>query len=298
MMTSSKGVATVSDIKENPVVTAPERRELSRKDATKAWLKWIALSNCNYNYERLMASALLTSFSHVPDKLYPGDEQKKVEFMQRQMEFYNTEPHFGCIINGLVLSMEEERANNPAITPEAITAVKTGLMGPFAGIGDTVWQGTITPILLAVCMPLASGGNPFAALLYAALMYAVMVPISHFMFFTGYDKGKEGVESMMAGGQIKRLIATASTMGAIVLGCLASSYVTVVSHFQIPVGEGTLDLQATLDSILKGGVPLAITILAWWMLKKRNMNPTVVMLILVVLGVALGATGLFGGAAA
>lgn len=278
--------------------TASERRSLTKKDATKAWLKWIAVSNANYNYERLMASALLTSFSHIPDKLYPGDKQKKIEFMQRQMEFYNTEPHFGCIINGLVLSMEEEMANNPAITPEAITAVKTGLMGPFAGIGDTVWQGTITPILLAICMPLATSGNPLAALLYAVLMYAVMVPISHFMFFTGYNKGKEGVESMMAGGQMKRLIATASTMGAIVLGCLASSYVSVTSYFQIPVGTGTIDLQSTLDSILVGGVPLGLTVLTWYLLKKKNMNSTVVMLILVVIGVVLGATGLFGGVAA
>lgn len=282
----------------NNTAGSVERRSLTKKDATKAWLKWIAFSNANYNYERLMASALLTSFSHVPEKLYPGDKEKRVEFMKRQMEFYNTEPHFGSIINGLVLSMEEEKANNPAITGEAITAVKTGLMGPFAGIGDTVWQGTITPILLAICMPLASGGNPFAALLYAALMYAVMVPISHFMFFTGYNKGKEGVESLMASGQIKRLIATASTMGAIVLGCLASSYVTLTSYFQIPAGEGSIDLQTTLDTILKGGVPLGITVLTWYLLKKKNMNATTVMLILVAIGIVLGATGLFGGVAA
>ena len=100
---------------------ATERRSLTKRDAQKAWLKWIAFSNCNYNYERLMASALLTSFSHVPEKLYPGDEKKRIEFMQRQMEFYNTEPHFGCIINGLVLSMEEEMANNPSVTPEGIS---------------------------------------------------------------------------------------------------------------------------------------------------------------------------------
>lgn len=277
---------------------ATERRSLIKRDAQKAWLKWIAFSNCNYNYERLMASALLTSFSHVPEKLYPGDEKKRIEFMQRQMEFYNTEPHFGCIINGLVLSMEEEMANNPSVTPEGITAVKTGLMGPFAGIGDTVWQATITPILLAICMPLASAGNPFGALLYAVLMYAIMVPISYFMFFTGYNKGKEGVESMMASGQMKRLIATASTMGAIVLGALAFQFVTVTSYCQIPLGEGSLDVQATLDSIMIGIVPLGITILTWWLMKKKNVNPNIVLLILVVLGVVLGATGLFGGAAA
>jgi len=275
-----------------------ERRQLSKKDVSKAWFKWVCFSNTNYNYERLMASALLVSFSHVPEKLYPGDDQKRIEFMKRQMEFYNTEPHFGCIINGLALSMEEEMANNPAVTPEAITAVKTGLMGPFAGIGDTLWQGTLTPILLAVAMPLASQGNLLGPVLYCALMYAIMLFISHFMFFTGYNQGKEGIENMMASGSIKRLIATASTMGAIVLGCLANSYVTCTSYLSIPVGTGAIDLQSTLDSILVGGVPLAITLLTWYLLKKKNMNSTVVLLVLVVVGIVLGATGLFGGVAA
>lgn len=47
-----------------------------------------------------------------------------------------------------------------------------------------------------------------------------------------------------------------------------------------------------------GIVPLGITILTWWLMKKKNVNPNIVLLILVVLGVVLGATGLFGGAAA
>ncbi|MDO4429372.1 MAG: PTS system mannose/fructose/sorbose family transporter subunit IID [Atopobiaceae bacterium] len=273
-------------------------RRLDKKDITKAWFKWICLSNTNYNYERLMASALLVSFSHIPEKLYPGDKEKKIEFMKRQMEFYNTEPHFGSIINGLALSMEEEMANNPSVTPQAITAVKTGLMGPFAGIGDTLWQGTLTPILLAVAMPLASQGNLLGPVLYCVLMYAIMLLISHFMFFTGYSSGKEGIENMMASGSIKRLIATASTMGAIVLGCLANSYVTCTSYLQIPVGDGFIDLQSTLDSILVGGVPLAVTLLAWYLMKKKSVNSTVVLLVLVVIGVVLGATGLFGGTAA
>ena len=61
-------------------------------------------------------------------------------------------------------------------------------------------------------------------------------------------------------------------MGAIVLGCLANSYVTCTSYLSIPVGTGAIDLQSTLDSILVGGVPLAITLLTWYLLKKKNMS--------------------------
>lgn len=270
---------------------------LTKKDLNWAWFKWITFFNCNVNYERLTSSAMMTAYSQVPEKLYPGDKAKQIEFLERQLEFFNTEPHFGSVIIGLVLSMEEERSHNPAITPESITAVKTGLMGPFAGVGDTLWQGTITPILLAICMPIVAGGNPMGALLYAVLILGVMLSISHFMFFTGYNSGKSGVENMMKSGTLKRVISIASIMGAIVLGCLTNSYVTATSYLEIPVGDGTIGLQATLDSLFIGLVPLGVTLLSWYLLKKRNLSSTKVLVILALIGLVLGATGLFGGAA-
>lgn len=88
-----------------------KRIKLSKKDVWKAFLKWTFFSHSNYNYERLQASGMLQSMSHIPEKLYPGNEEEQRKFMQRHMSFYNTEPHFGGIINGMVLAMEEERAN-------------------------------------------------------------------------------------------------------------------------------------------------------------------------------------------
>lgn len=124
--------------------------KLSKKDVWKAFLKWTFFSHSNYNYERLQASGILQSMSHIPEKLYPGNKEEQKKFMQRHMSFYNTEPHFGGIINGMVLAMEEERANGADIDDDAINNIKTGLMGPMAGIGDTLWQGTLQPIALAV----------------------------------------------------------------------------------------------------------------------------------------------------
>ena len=41
---------------------------------------------------------------------------------------------------GISVAMEEQRAKDGSVSGEAITAVKTGLMGPLAGIGDTLNQ--------------------------------------------------------------------------------------------------------------------------------------------------------------
>ncbi len=32
-------------------------------------------------------------------------------------------------------------------------------MGPLAGMGDTIWQGVVIPILLAVCIDLTRSGS-------------------------------------------------------------------------------------------------------------------------------------------
>ena len=37
--------------------------------------------------------------------------------------------------------------------------IKTSLMGPLAGVGDTIWQGVLIPILLALCIDITLGGS-------------------------------------------------------------------------------------------------------------------------------------------
>lgn len=268
---------------------------LSKKDVLKAFWKWTFFSHANYNYERLQASAVLQSMSHIPEKLYPGDKEEQRKFMLRHMSFYNTEPHFGGIINGMVLAMEEERANGADIDDEAVNSIKTGLMGPLAGIGDTLWQGTLQPIALAVGISIASGGNVIGALVFALIMAAVMLPIAYFMYMKGYKTGKSGVEAILSGGKMKQLIQAASIMGATVLGSLTANYVSAESNMTIKVGSSELALQADiLDKLLLGGIPLGITLLTLYLLKNKQMKSTTVMLVLVIIGLVFGATGILG----
>lgn len=56
----------------------------------------------------------------------------------RHLNFFNSQGTWSTPIHGITLSMEEERANEGEITDGAITGIKTGLMGPLAGIGDTI----------------------------------------------------------------------------------------------------------------------------------------------------------------
>lgn len=268
---------------------------LSKKDILSTFWKWTFFSHSNYNYERLQASGVLFSMSHLPEKLYPGDKEAQKAFMQRHMQFYNTEPHFGGMINGMVLSMEEAKANGAEIPDDAMNSVKTGLMGPFAGIGDTLWQGTLQPILLAVGISIATAGNMLGAAVFGISDMVIMLILAYIMFMRGYKSGKNGVQAILGGGKMKQLMAAASIMGSTVLGSLTASYVKAESTMKISLGQADLALQADiLDKLFKGMIPLGITLLTLYLLKNKQMKSTTVMLILVILGAFLGITGIVG----
>lgn len=272
-----------------------KKKQLSKKDVVKAFWRWTFFSHANYNYERLEATGLVFSFKHVIKKLYGDDPEAYKACIQRHMQFFNTEPHIGGVIPGIVLAMEEERANGAPITDEAINGVKTGLMGPFVGIGDTLWQGTLTPILLAFGVSIGSKGNLMGPLVYTLLMFGIMFPVAYICWMKGYSLGKEGIEKILGGNQLQMLITGASAMGAIVLGALSAQFVTVQCSAIIKLGALKMNVQETVfDALFKGILPLGFTLLTLYLLKNKKMKATTVMAILIVIGLVGGAIGFLG----
>lgn len=270
-------------------------KKLEKKDIVKAFIRWSFISHSNYNYERLQASTFTASLKPIWEKLYGDDPEAMKEALQRHMAFFNTEPHFGGVIHGIVIAMEEQKANGAPITTEAINGIKTGLMGPFAGVGDTLWQGTIVPILLAIGISMGVEGNLMGPLLYLVLLCVIMWTIGYKVWMKGYELGTAGIQKILEGNLIKSVIMGASILGATVLGSLASSFVVVNSPAVVTIGEFNLELQTQVfDAILKGLLPLAVTFLTYYLLKNKKMKGTTVLLILFVSALILGLLGILG----
>lgn len=280
--------------KENAAGTAAmSEKKLAKGDLVRAFWRWTFFSHANYNYERLEATGMIHAFKHIIKKLYGDDMEEFKACLKRHMQFYNTEPHFGGVISGIVLAMEEERANGAPLTDEAINGVKTGLMGPFAGIGDTLWQGTLTPILLAFGISIGSQGNLLGPVIYTVLMVGIMFSLSYILWMKGYEMGREGIEKIMGGNMLKQIITTASAMGAMVLGALSASFVKAASPLVISVNGVELAVQTQVfDQLFKGFLPLTVTVFTLYLLKSKQMKATRVMLILIIIGTIGGVAGI------
>lgn len=265
--------------------------KLDIKDVKKSFWRWTFFSHSNYNYERMQSSGFLHCLRPSLRKLYTNEDELR-ESYKRHLEFFNTEPHFGGIIGGLTLALEEQKANGADISGEDINSIKTGLMGPLAGVGDTLWQGTIVPILLSLAVGFSNSGNLIGPIFYIIAMCLIMFSIAYYLWMKGYKEGSEGIQNLMSGNLLQQVMDLSKIMGTTVIGALTANYVKLSSIMEFEGNAGlNISLQENvLDQLFKGILPLSITLLSYYLLKKNYKSTTVIIIlsIIAIVGVLLG----------
>lgn len=262
---------------------------IPRKALIRASLIWETWVQTCYNYERMMGMACAHTFLPVVKYLYPDNKEKQIDLMSREMEFFNVHPEFGSCILGLAISLEEEKALGKDIPNAFITNIKTSLMGPLAGIGDTIWQGVLIPILLALCIDitLSGGGNIWGAIAYALMMFIITYAFSYANFMFGYHAGSDAIMEFLEKGIINKLLKGASIMGCMVMGGLVVNYVKVKCGLTITTSGAEFSLQESLfDAILPNILPLGLTMGVYGLMQKKWTSVKIIMLM-----VAIGVVG-------
>jgi len=278
-------------------------KRLTRQDVIKGWLYWTFFSHSNYNYERLQATAFAHSMIPAIKRLYGDDPEETKAALKRHLIFFNTAPDIGSVIHGAVYAMEEQRANGRPVTEDAINSTKVGLMGPLAGIGDTITQGILVPILLAVAIGLtgldaatggvSGSGNPWGAIMFIVFMLVWHVGVHYVAFTQGYKQGRSLATSLFKSGLLDKVVVGASVLGNMVLGALSASFVVVYVGLRIEAEGTTLALQTDVfDKLLPGLLPLVTVLLCWWLLQ-RGMHPITLLVIIIVVSF-IGAYPFFG----
>lgn len=269
-----------------------QEKRITNKDLMKVWWRWVFFQEASVSYERLQAPGFFYAISPVLVKLYGDNPEELTAACKRHMQFYNSEPYCGLAIHGITLALEEERANGAPISDEAINSLKTGLMGPLAGLGDSVRAGTIAPIVTAFCISIGQTGNLIAPFLLEGILVAIVWPFAIWLLKKSYHTGKEGIQEIFSSGKLNWITTMTSTLGGITLGALAASYVTLSSPLEFVLGKGSkIALQAdVLDVILKNILPLSMVLLSVYLLNKKVSAVKIILILAAVcaLGVLIG----------
>lgn len=269
--------------------------KLTRKELLKNWALTYS-SETAYNYERLQALGQANAMVPVIRKLYPEDKERQVKELKKYFVFYNTEPSFiGTMIPGVAVAMEEQRANGAEdITDETINSLRTGLMGPIAGIGDTVSQGIVYPILAGIACSLAIDGSYVGPIFFEIAYKICLIGFGWNMYRLGYQKGKSFILTMLREGTIARLTEIFSMVGLMVVGCMTASRVNIEIPLILNIKGVKLGIQEqVINALMPGLVPLGITMLVYWLVRKK-VNINLIILIIFVLGISLSYLGVLG----
>lgn len=257
---------------------------LDRKDLMGVFLRFCCFPMVTINYERFQTLQYFSALSHVLEKLYPNKEDR-IDAARRHMAFYNTTPEWMGFTIGMNCAQEEQIANMPkgeerTALEESVNTVKASLMGPLAGIGDSLGA-TVNAIIGALAAGFALNGSIFGAVLSFILGNAYYFGIGYFSFFYSYKNGMKVIRDMNKTGILDRLMESATILGMTAVGALIPSWVGFKLTSAIAIGDYVLDIQAELDKIIPGLAPLALTIFLAWLYKKNISSLKLVGLIFV-----------------
>ena len=131
-------------------------------------------------------------------KYYDKDGQR--EGMLRMFDFINTEQTTASVLWGILVGMEEQKALGKPVSDEMIRTVKSSLMGPLAGVGDSLVQATILPLLTTIAISLTGAGDVLSPL--GVVLFIIATPIllwayARVLFNNGYTLGKDAVSTLM-----------------------------------------------------------------------------------------------------
>jgi PTS system mannose-specific IID component len=268
--------------------TLPEYGPVTKADLRKAAWRHNVTLQWSWNYERMQALGYMWSVLPILQRVSKTKEEL-IANMQRHMGFYNTNPAVGSpVIFGAQCALEEQNQG------EVGDSLKIALMGPFAGIGDTVQAILLRPIICVIASSLALSGNWAGFILmvaFGAFWFWQKFP----EFWWGYNQGL-GLVNQVAGGTLDKVTEGATIMGLTVVGGFVPSILakltTTITYAQTVNIDGKdtqkiVQLQPALDAILPYMLPLAVVGLSYWLLKNRKQSPIMVLLYLTILAFVL-----------
>lgn len=271
-------------------VEAKGGRRVSKKALSKSFRNWYYGNLTCFSQEHMQTFGYLVSMLPIVEDLYDKKEDQ-AKALQTYSAFFNTEPQIGTMIVGVTVGLEEARANGEPVDDDTINGIRAGLMGPLAGIGDSLIVGTLIPILLGIAMGLSQGGNPLGAIFYIVVWNLLAFFGMRFAYYRGYKLGGDAVQALV-GPNATALRQAIVMVGTIVIGAVDATWVSVTTALQLPNGP----LRDTLTSIYPGLLSLLFTVFCWWLMARKKVSPIVAMLILLVIAFVGSACGFFGAA--
>ncbi|MDD3173705.1 MAG: PTS system mannose/fructose/sorbose family transporter subunit IID [Herbinix sp.] len=258
----------------------------------KTFFRSFPLQAC-FCYERMQNVGFAYQMIPALKKLYPNKDEAS-EALKRHLAIFNTTPAIVTFITGAAIALEEKfkkaKEAGEECDEDSINAVKTALMGPLAGIGDSFFWGTFRIIGAGIGATMAANGSILGALLFLLIYNIPHLLIRYQGLKIGYKSGVNFLSSMSEGGIIAKLTDAAKILGLIVVGSMCASMVKLSTPLVFHIAGAEVVVQTIFDSIITGFLPLGLTLVTYNLLRKGMKTTTILwgMILIGILGSVFG----------
>ncbi|WP_102280505.1 PTS system mannose/fructose/sorbose family transporter subunit IID [[Lactobacillus] timonensis] len=262
--------------------------QLTRHDLTASFWRSGFLQG-SWNYERVQNIGFCFQMEPTIKRLYGGDKKETAKAMKRHLTFMQTTPVMSSLIGGVMMAMEQQRANGEDVEDTMIQSLKVAMMGPLAGVGDPIYWATIRPVLGAFAASLAlSGMGVVGPLVFFVVWNAIRLASRWYFQKLGYEQGLNVMHDL-SGNLLQKFTLGASILGMFILGALVPRWTKVNMPLVISKvtanGHTTVTtLQDIFDQLMPGLAPLLLTFFCIWLLRKK-VNAVWIIFILFALGI-------------
>lgn len=258
---------------------------LTKKDCVKGAVRWSLMAVNTFNYDTQLAPAVVFGIGPLLRKIYKDDDEY-VEALNNHFKYFNTQPWLANLVLGATLAMEDQEGISAA---DAVQNIKVSLMGPLAGIGDTLFWTLLPTIFGSIAGYMALEGNPIGVILWL-IVNMIIFGVRTQLMWVGYKEGTKLISKL--GTKIAQITDAASVLGLTVVGALAATVVTAKTPLVFQMGEINMALSDLLDKIL----PSMISVLTVWALYKllgrKGMKITTLILLVIVFSMLCSALGI------
>jgi fructoselysine/glucoselysine PTS system EIID component len=183
----------------------------------------------------------------------------------------------------MTAAMEEQNSLDADFEEESISSVKLGLMGPLAGVFDSLFWGTFKVIAAGVGTSLAIKGNIMGPVLFILIFNVPHLVLRYNLTFIGYNAGTKFLQNLAKNNVMDRLTKGDSVLGLMVVGAMPATLIAINTPIAFGSDKSAITLQSVLDQIVPSVIPLGLTFLVYFFVKKQ-VKTTYLLLGLLALG--------------
>lgn len=148
-----------------------------------------------WNYQSMLSIGFCFAISPVGKKLYKSKE-KRIEFYNRHLNFFNAHPYFSSYALGAITKLEQDLSLEENPDYDIIARFKNALIGPLGAIGDQLVWATIKPTSILIGLIGVVFIQDIQSKFYFIFLLFLIYNIPHiyirlFGILKGYQKGFE-----------------------------------------------------------------------------------------------------------